>query len=413
MPIELAPARRRASALAGLRPASLPHAVPRADRFERDVHCLLGLPVDALDLAGAAASVQDAIARRLPCFLSTPNVNFAVRAARDEAFRDSLLASDLSLADGMPLVWIARLLGIPLRERVAGADLFERLKRGEPRPLSVYFFGGEDGVAETASRALNEERSRLACVGFESPGQGDVPALSLRSSIARINASGADFLVVALGAQKGQRWIEHNLPRLAVPVVSHLGAVVNFAARRIRRAPAWMRSSGLEWLWRIREEHRLLGRYLSDGAMFFKILLVRVLPLAWALRRQKPRGEDLQAARIETHDTEREIVLRLRGAWTRENLAPLRAAYRRAADAHRHIRLDLGRVSYVDTAFLGLTLVLHGAQRRSLRRLACGPLSRPVQKIFHYAGVDFLVPAAAPGATPDVALEEAEQPLGE
>jgi len=203
----------------------------------RPVEALLGLPFDALSLDEAVAEVRRCARERRPCFLSTPNVNFAVAAQDDQAFRASVLHSDLSLADGMPIVWAARLLGSRLPERVSGSDLFARLQREPGEPLKVYFFGGPDGVAERAAAALDTRGGGLRCVGFDSPGFGSVEAMSGEERIARINGSGADFLVVSLGARKGQAWIERNRARLAPPVISHLGAVVNFVAGELRRSP--------------------------------------------------------------------------------------------------------------------------------------------------------------------------------
>ena len=121
--------------------------------FGRKVHCLLGLPFDAIDTAGAVQRIRHSVRSRQPCFLSTPNLNFLVACRTDGAFRDSVINSDLSIADGMPLVWVARLLGIPIRERVAGSTVFEKLRTGER--ISVFFFGGLDGVAESACRKLS------------------------------------------------------------------------------------------------------------------------------------------------------------------------------------------------------------------------------------------------------------------
>lgn len=235
---------------------------------------IAGLPFDVVDTAGAARHIAAAMRDRQRLFLSTPNLNFLVAAQRDAAFRESVLASDLSVADGMPVVWLARLQGTPLPERVAGSSVFDLLRRGTGqellgRPIKVYFFGGPPGVAEQACVVLNAEqaagRGHMQGVGAQCPGFGPVEAMSPPEAIAAINASGADFLVVALGAQKGQAWIMHNLDRLTVPVVSHLGAVVNFVAGTVQRAPvAWQRL-GLEWLWRIRQEPQLFGRYWRDG----------------------------------------------------------------------------------------------------------------------------------------------------
>ena len=97
-------------------------------KLGRDVYCLLGLPFDATNMAGAVQRVRDAVADRARCFISTPNLNWLVNCRKDPQFRDSVLMSDLSVADGMPLIWIAWFLGIPISERVAGAGLFEQLK---------------------------------------------------------------------------------------------------------------------------------------------------------------------------------------------------------------------------------------------------------------------------------------------
>lgn len=245
---------------------------------DRNVHYLLGLPFDAVTLDEAVAHIRLAIAQRSRCFFSTPNLNFLIAAQRNADFRNSVINSDLSLVDGMPIVWLAKLLGIPLNERVAGSDLFDVLRNGKGEKIKVYFFGGPPGVAVQAAAKINTEGKGMVCVGFESPGYGSVEGISSAETIDKINQSGADFLVVALGAVKGQAWIEHNLPVLQVPVVSHLGAVINFVAGSINRAPRWMQKTGLEWLWRIKEEPSLWRRYLFDGVELTKLLVVHVLP---------------------------------------------------------------------------------------------------------------------------------------
>lgn len=212
-------------------------------------------------------------------FLSTPNLSFVMAARSSEEFKQSVLCSDLVVADGTPILWLARKQGTPLPERVAGADIFDALRYGAAkhqlgRPMKVFFFGGPPGVAEQACQVLNEETARTGCmegVGAIYPGHGTVEDMSAQDLIDQINASGADLLVVALGAAKGQAWIMANRHRLQVPVVSHLGAVVNFVAGTVRRAPAVLRGIGLEWLWRIKEEPQLFSRYWQDGKGFLKL----------------------------------------------------------------------------------------------------------------------------------------------
>lgn len=360
------------------------------------MYCLFGLPFDAVSLAAAEQRIRAAAEQRLPCFLSTPNLNFLVACQTDAAFRYSVINSDLSVADGIPLVWLSKLLGIPIRERVAGSTLFDRLRNGSGTSLSVFFFGGPDGVAEKACRQLSSKGTGLACAGHASPGFGSVEDLSTEEIFQRINASNADFLVVALGARKGQVWIERNRRRIDVPVISHLGAVVKFVAGTVNRAPAWMQDAGMEWLWRIKEEPGLAGRYLYDGLMFLQMLVTRAIPYALFMYRHKPEKRELEPADVEVHDEGDEIVVRLRGPWVQDNLTPLRECFSRAALAGKDVRIDLEHVSYVDSSFLGLLLLLSGAQAKNSRRLSCGPVNREVRKIFEYGCSEFLLDHSKP-----------------
>jgi N-acetylglucosaminyldiphosphoundecaprenol N-acetyl-beta-D-mannosaminyltransferase len=359
--------------------------------FNRNVHCLLGLPFDVVDMAAAVGRVRSAANGGAPCFLSTPNLNFLIACRGDAAFRASVINSDLSVADGMPLVWMARLLGMPIRQRVAGSSLFEALRRDVAPPLSVYFFGGPDGVAERACKRLNAESSGLTCVGFECPGFGSVEAMSSDPTIDRINASGAAFLVVALGAKKGQAWIVHNRSRLTVPVISHLGAVVNFVAGTVARAPRWMQRSGLEWIWRIKEEPGLLPRYWQDGLAMFRLLATRILPYAWLARRQRPSPADLAAARAVCSEAAGATVIRLAGAWNAGNLGSVRACFAKAAGADTDIMLDLSGVSHVDSAFIGLAMLLYGHQAERGSRLVVKGITTGVRRMFELSCADFML----------------------
>lgn len=244
---------------------------------------ILGAPIDLVTMKEAVALVHRAAKLRSRLFISTPNMNFLAQCHRDERFLEALKKSDLILVDGTPLVWIGRLLGIRVPERVAGSDLFEALRNTTESitPIKVFFFGGTPGVAKKAHDNINGADSRMRSVGYHYPGMGSVEDMSHPDLLKKINQSNADFLVVALGAQKGQAWIVHNLSHLTIPVISHLGAVVNFVAGEINRAPKWMQKSGLEWLWRIKEEPNLWRRYAADAwliiPLIFKSTVARLL----------------------------------------------------------------------------------------------------------------------------------------
>src|SRR5581483_12000296 len=275
--------------------------------LNRSVYCILGIPIDAIDLAAVASQVEAAAAKRALLLISTPNLNFLVNSLSDSEFRESLLNSDLCPPDGMPIIWIARILGLPIRERASGADLLERLQTNgkNTRQLALFLFGGAEGVAASAARNLNSRPGGLHCVGSMNPGFGDVAEMSQDHIIDAVNSSGADFLVVSLGAKKGQLWLQRNHRRLKIPVRSHLGAAINFQAGTVKRAPLFLRIWGFEWLWRVKEERYLWTRYRGDGLVFARLLLTRVLPLVllskWQHLRWKQRASEL-LFRVAHHD---------------------------------------------------------------------------------------------------------------
>ena len=363
-----------------------------SDLFQRDVHFVLGLPFDAVDMPRAVRVVNDAVADHKRVFLSTPNLNFLVNCLTDSEFRNSVIDSDLSVADGMPVVWAARLLRIPVRSRVTGSGIFEHLRTRSGNPIKVYFFGGAQGAAKAACKALNEVASGMACAGYMYPGFGSVEKMSNEETISRINACEPDFIVVSLGARKGQAWIVQNRTRLSAPVISHLGAVVNFVAGTVRRAPAWMQRTGLEWLWRIKEEPALWRRYAFDGLAFGRLILLRVLPhiaLTFWLRLTTLKEPTSGSVRIQNADDATSIYLT--GEIAANSTDSLRYGFEQAAASQRNIRIHMADVTRVDSAFLGSLALLHGHQRRTGRSLEVVGAPRIIRKLFHFACAEYLL----------------------
>lgn len=373
-------------------------AAPPATDFNRRVYCLLGLPFDALTLDQAQHALRAALLARRRCFFSTPNLNFLIASHADAPFRDSVIRSDLSFADGMPIVWIARALGLPVRARVAGSTVFELLRRDPATPVRVYFFGGPDGVARRAGEVLNAEGGSMVCVGAHSPGFGTLHDMSGDAVLDAINAAEADLLVVALGAKRGQAWIEHNLPRLRTPLVSHLGAVVNFVAGTVERAPSRVGALGLEWLWRIKEEPALWRRYWQDGMALLRLTLTRIVPGALAAAAARRRRHRLPPATVQQRRHGAGCRLTLGGGWHEERLAPLRAALFEATAEAGAIDVVLAEDAVLDHAALGLLTLLYGHQskRGDGWRLSAPPA---LQRYLRRQGADYLLQALDAPAT--------------
>ena len=159
--------------------------------FDRDVWAIMGMPLDNVTLEEAARLVERAVETRQRLSFVTPNVNWMVRALKDEQAMRQIVNADLSLADGAPVVWLARQLGMPLKERVAGSDLFDLLRKADPSlssPIRVFFFGGREGSAQAAHDKLLEEQGRLVSVGWHNPGFGDVDSMTREDICAKIKA---------------------------------------------------------------------------------------------------------------------------------------------------------------------------------------------------------------------------------
>ncbi len=395
----------------------LPHVLAARSTldFERDVYCLLGIPIDAADMDDVLRHVHAAAQRKRRCFLSTPNLNFLMGCQRDASFRDSLINSDLNIVDGLPLAWMARRLGIPVQRRVTGSGMFEALlaaKHASARRLSVYFFGGRDGVAATACRKLNAGDFGLTCAGAYFPGFGSVQELSEQETLDRINASNADFLVVSLGARKGQAWIERNRQRLRIPVISHLGAVVNFVAGTVNRAPAWVQRFGLEWLWRIKEEPALWSRYWQDGSGMLRLMALRLLPhMAYlGIRRALPLRRPEHASLRLSETAADHCRIAISGAVPDTVSGQMRAVLRDAALLRRHVEVDLSDAHHLSPALFGLLLILRKHQSAAGKSLRFSGLSQRMYALFRWNGVDYLLtehPPAASFATSGLETAEA------
>lgn len=351
----------------------------RRDDFDRDVWCLMGLAVDAADITRAVAEVDNAARTRRQLSFVTPNVNFLIRAAKDPDARREILNADLSLVDGAPLVMMAKLLGVPVRSRVAGSDLFDALRRRPGfagRRLKVFFFGGRDGSAKAAFDAVNREKGGVEAVGWFNPGFGDVESMSADSVIEQINACEPDFVLVALGAAKGQSWIERNRDRLSAPVTAHLGAVVDFAAGGVARAPQWMQRAGLEWIWRIKEEPSLWRRYFDDGLGLLALTARRLAPqLARA-------GAITGEAEATLENAPDRTIVNISGRAGANGLKSVREAFRAAAARGKNVQLDLSAAKAVDRAFLGQVLMLEKHLNRAGAEISLSGARPAVDSLF-------------------------------
>lgn len=240
------------------------------------------IEVDRVSMRQALDAIEGLVTAGRGGLVVTPNVDHVVIAERHAEFREAYAAAALSLADGMPILWAARLLGSPLPEKVSGSDLLLPLvERAAARRWRVYLLGAGPGVAEEVARRLRQGLG-VDVVGTDAPQVrlDGGPDQSL-AALARIREARPDLLLLALGAPKQEVWAHRHREALGRAVVVGVGAGLDFVAGRVPRAPRWMSRAGLEWLYRlVREPRRLWRRYLVDDRRF-----VAVVWRAWRARR--------------------------------------------------------------------------------------------------------------------------------
>ena len=232
---------------------------------------VLGVRVHAVQIPAVVGDMEQWIAQRAGShFVTVTNVHSVMEAHRDVGFREVLNAADLSVADGMPLVWLGRLKGYGMKRRVYGPDLLLDFCRAtRAKDYGHFFYGGSAGVPERLADALIQHCPRLRVVGTYSPPFRPLTPGEDREAVEMINQAAPDVLWVGLGCPKQERWMFEHRHRLNVPVIVGVGAAFDFYTGRVAQASRWMREHGLEWLFRLYQEpRRLWRRYLIYNTQF-------------------------------------------------------------------------------------------------------------------------------------------------
>lgn len=170
-------------------------------------------------------------------------------------------------ADGASIIWAAKKLGIPLKERVAGIDLFENLvKMAAEKGYKIYLFGAKEEVVQKVKKIFEEQYPSLQIVGVRNRyfTEDDEPEI-----VKKMAESGADMMFVAFSSPKKEFWVNKYLNDLHIPFVMGVGGSFDVVADVTARAPKWMQDHGLEWFYRfIQEPRRLWGRYVIGNCKF-------------------------------------------------------------------------------------------------------------------------------------------------
>ncbi len=231
---------------------------------------ILGIPIDNITMSDAIERIVAFAASGVLHHVVTVNPEFIMEAHRNPPFAAVLTAADLAVPDGIGLVWAARWRRHPLRERVAGVDLVERVaEAAATHGLRVFLLGALPGVAEGAASVLCTRYPGLIIAGVYA---GSPDPVSDDDIVARVAQAQPHILFVAYGAPQQDLWIERNRERLRVGAALGVGGAFDFISGRSRRAPRWVQRAGLEWLHRLYHEPWRVRRMLALPRFVWAVL---------------------------------------------------------------------------------------------------------------------------------------------
>lgn len=332
---------------------------------------LMGIPFHDVTFAETVAWARERIRWRVPGYMATANLDFVMQAWSDPELQRILLEASLVIADGMPIVWMSKLFGPPLRERVTGSDLVPLLAgMCRDEGFSVFFLGGAPGVAEKAAAELVRRYPGLKVAGCYSPPLADIVHMDHAAILAQLEASKPDLLLVAFGAPKQEKWANMHVRQWKVPLAVGVGGTLDFLGGAQTRAPRFVQQIGFEWLWRMFTNPKRLFRRYAKNLLFFASVSARLL---W-LRARFPRLGKKAVPVFQGLEQLRDVVLATR--WPGLLDAGAAQTWTQQLDAEagtRSIVLNMTGVRWLSSLELGALLTLSQRRRaRNARLLLAG-----------------------------------------
>ena len=233
---------------------------------------ILNTYVNAMSMDETVDAVEEMIERRVPVQHVVINALKVNLMRKDENLRKIVNECPLINADGASIVLAAKMLKIPLKERVAGFDLFVRLvEEASDKNYKIYLFGAREEVVKKVKAIFERKYPTLQIVGYRNGyfTEADEPEI-----VKNMAESGADMMFVAFSSPKKEYWIRRYLKELNIPFVMGVGCSFDVIAGTTKRAPLWMQKCGMEWFYRfIQEPGRLWKRYLVGNVSFMIYVL--------------------------------------------------------------------------------------------------------------------------------------------
>ncbi|MHC4215969.1 MAG: WecB/TagA/CpsF family glycosyltransferase [Planctomycetota bacterium] len=235
--------------------------------------CNIRFPL--LDYEKAISVFERWIEGGRPHQVCVANVHTVTMCERDKEFWNITKCADMITMDGHPLRWYANLIhGTSIKDRITGSGLMVKsIENGVKKGWCHFFLGSTEEVLRDLEDRISDKYNGVRIVGMHSPPFRQLTKEEDEALVNMINNAKPDFLWVALGAPKQEKWIYEHLDRIHVPIQIGVGAAFDFHAGRIKRAPEFMQRLGLEWLYRVYRDPRLWKRYLTTNPVFMYIFV--------------------------------------------------------------------------------------------------------------------------------------------
>ncbi len=239
---------------------------------------LIVTPVSILSFDEQINLIIDWANKSLSKMVCVSNVHMLVEAWQNSHFADVLKDADLVTPDGMPLVWMMKMLGYKQAQRVAGMDIFQAVcKQAQTNQISIFLLGSETHILDKISQRLRTEFPTLKIAGTESPPFRPLSSTADMDMVQAVNASGAKILFVALGCPKQELWMAQHRDKIQAVMIG-VGGVFPVYAGVLKETPKFMQTYGLEWLFRLSQEpRRLWKRYATTIPIFTWLMLKQVI----------------------------------------------------------------------------------------------------------------------------------------
>lgn len=232
---------------------------------------ILGVGFDNITKAEAVEHAYAIQSEHKAYYVVTPNPEIVMLAREDEGMLSAARDAELVIADGIGVIYGAKILGTPMKERIPGIDFTTALmEKMEQEGRSVFLFGSKPGVADKAAENLAKRFPGLRFVGTSDGYFKDDEPI-----IAKINEAKPDLMLVCLGAPKQEKWMQANASLLDVGIMIGAGGSLDVFAGVVERAPETWQKMGLEWLYRLLKEPRRIGRMMKLPKFLFTVIFSR------------------------------------------------------------------------------------------------------------------------------------------